>query len=86
MNAAAHKVSSMEPEEVRALYRKVFGGVDGQLVLEDLKLRCFVYVPTMAYAEQGGIDLARMAYNEGARGIILSIETQMEPETNEEGN
>lgn len=65
------KLASMtEPEKVR-MYKTVFESPEGQLVLEDLRLRGFYYTPTYNDIAHG------MGVNEGMRALILHIENQV---------
>lgn len=49
------------------LYMRVFNSEDGKLVLEDLRTRGFIFVPT--HSER----------DEGKRELILHIETMINP-------
>jgi hypothetical protein len=60
-------------EELRALYARVFNTDDGQLVLEDLRNRCFIYIPTIANTDRDTFS------NEGKRAIVLTIESRLLP-------
>lgn len=62
------KLSQLEPEQVKNLYKQVFNSDTGKLVLEDLRNRCFAYVSTY------GNDIE---FNEGHRSMLLHIENQL---------
>lgn len=71
----SEKHSSLTLKQMSQVYRNVFGTVDGQLVLEDLKSRCFAYVP-----EDFGAEKDRDVFiNIGKRAVLLTIETQLKP-------
>lgn len=73
MNPHAIKLSQLSDKQISNIYRNVFGTVDGQLVLEHLRLGCFVYVP-----ETAGAKTDRDVFeNIGKRSVLLSIETQL---------
>ena len=55
-------LSKMKPEEIEALYFRVFSSADGELVLQDLANRCYVYAPT-----EGN------QISEGMRAMYVSI-------------
>lgn len=78
MNPVAGKLSSLSAKQISQVYRNVFGTIDGQLVLEDLKFRCHVYVPSFEP------DSHQTAFNEGQRSVVLTIESQMRPDNEEE--
>ena len=56
-----------ERRETIKSYKRLFDTVDGQAVIRDLMKSCHVYTTTLDR------DPLQMAYNEGARSIILRI-------------
>jgi hypothetical protein len=52
---------------------RVFNSDDGQLVLEDLRQRCYIYAPTLHDNPQV------TAAHEGMRSVVLMIETRLKP-------
>jgi hypothetical protein len=86
MNPLQSKLSELNEEQKIRLYNNVFGSLEGQLVLEDLKMRAFFYVstadksattPTAAFASE-------IILNEGARRLLLEIIRMSEPLSAEE--
>ena len=81
MNALQSKLSELNEEQKIRLYNNVFGSLEGQLILEDLKMRAFWYIstadksattPTAAFASE-------VILNEGARRLLLEIVRMSEP-------
>ncbi len=70
-NPLHDKLLTLDEERVAKLYQTVFGSGEGQLVLEDLRNRCFVKTSTFEGFEP--ISLI----NEGKRTVVLHIETQI---------
>jgi hypothetical protein len=71
MNALIEQLEKLNEEEVAQLYKNLFTSPDGQLVLEDLKGRCYVYSTTFA-------PIPYTTYwQEGMRNVILHIESQI---------
>jgi len=67
------KLLTLTDEQLSQVYMRVFNSDDGQLVLEDLRQRCFNYISTIA-------DTDRETFaNEGKRTIVLMIETRLQP-------
>jgi hypothetical protein len=58
--------------EKLVLYKRVFGGKDGQFILDDLRRRSFVNRTTYDPDEK------KMAMNEGRRSLFVYIETMVE--------
>ena len=82
MSKLTEILETLNEYEVAGLYKTVFGTTEGQLVLEDLKNRCFVKTSTAH-------ELPHVTYqNEGMRIVVLHIETQIniQPEHNEMEN
>ena len=69
------KLESLTPEQLSAVYKRIFSTDDGMMILEDLKNRCFHYVPTTPIT--GQIDSYRSAENEGMRKVVLHIQTML---------
>lgn len=65
------KLKEMTPDELARLYKTVFESDVGQLVLEDLRNRCFVYMTSFRDSSQF------TAFNEGMRAVVLHLETQL---------
>lgn len=74
------KLSSFDEVELSAAYKTVFSTVEGQLVLQDLRNRCFF--DTMTFSDNPYVT----CFNEGKRTVILNIETRInfEPIVEEE--
>lgn len=70
-NPQSNKLAELTEEQIAGLYKRVFETTEGQLVLEDLRFRSFVYVPTFEGDAQKGI------FNEGKRSTVLHIESQI---------
>ena len=76
-NPQDEKLQTMLPVEVAKLYQKLFCTVEGKLVLQDLKNRCFFDVSTYNGDPNDTIK------NEGMRSVVLHINNQIiykEPE------
>ncbi len=78
MNALIKKLENLPPEELAALYQRVFTTDDGQLVLQDLKGRCWYDRSTAAFVPEV-VETYAMIYREGMRAVLLTILTQLEP-------
>jgi hypothetical protein len=52
---------------------RVFNTDDGKLVLQDLRQRCFSYLPSF------NPNAHIMAFNEGMRAVVLNIESRLLP-------
>lgn len=87
---AQQMILSMSVEEIAVVYRSVFGGWNGEMVLEHLKIGAHYYAPTFdeTSINPNAKDIAIL--NEGKRATVMSIETMMGimpvPKTKEEGN
>lgn len=69
MNALVDKLMELSEEKLAQIYKNVFSTPEGQLLLEDLKQRSFFYSP-IPLGEPG-------QRAEGARSVVLHIETQI---------
>lgn len=69
-------LQKLSPQELQAVYHRVFNTDSGALLLEDLKNRFFFTAPT--YSVQGPEVSNR---NEGMRMAILHILTMLQPIT-----
>lgn len=73
MNHALQKtLRRLNEHELSKVYQQVFNTDPGRLVLEDLRNRGFIFVPTETDRD------------EGKRSLILHIETMTNPEPPEE--
>ena len=80
MNALTEKLATLTPKQMSQIYQNVFSTIDGQLVLEDLRHRCFSYAP-----EDLGVSSDREVFiNVGKHAVIVNIETQLRPYSEEE--
>lgn len=71
MSNLTDKLIKLDEEQLANLYKRVFDSADAQLVLEDLKNRCF-------YKTSTAHDNSHQTYlHEGMRLAILHIETQI---------
>ncbi len=64
-------------EAIRSDYERVFGTPEGKRVLDDLKVSAFFT------ATSYNSDTHLMAYNEGARTLVLHIENMSTPKPKE---
>ena len=71
MNALVEKLEELNEEQLAQLYKNLFTSPDGQLVLEDLKGRCYVYSTT------ANENPHKTFWHEGMRNVILTIESQI---------
>lgn len=67
----SHELAKLDDEALNRLYMRVFNTPDGQILLEDLRVRCYVYDTTF----RGNAD--ETLVNEGMRSVIVSIETRL---------
>ena len=67
-------ITPEEEKRLRIAYKQTFGTETGQKVLEDLYSRCFKYQTTFTGEPYGTF------VNEGARQILLTIESMMSDE------
>jgi len=67
-------LTPQEEKELRIAYKQTFGTEAGQKVLKDLSSRCFKYQTTFTGEPYGTF------VNEGARQILLTIESMMSDE------
>lgn len=75
MRRLMDRLEGLSPDELARVYKEVFSTDAGQLVLEDLRNRCFVKLPTAA--QNKAVDSHQLALREGMRSVYLHIETQM---------
>ncbi len=68
-NPLNDKLLTLDEKQVAKLYQNLFDSEEGQLVLEDLKNRCWFKKP-LPYGEEG-------QRAEGARSTVLHIQTQI---------
>jgi hypothetical protein len=71
----SEKHYTLTDKQISQIYRNVFSTIDGQLVLEDIRQRCFAYVPEDFEAKTD----RDVFINIGKRSVLLTIETQMKP-------
>jgi len=74
-NKSLIELQKLDEDGIARLYMRVFNTDDGRLVLEDLRQRCFMYIPTFSD------NAILMAQKEGMRSVVLSIETRLRPVT-----
>jgi hypothetical protein len=71
-------LAKMDGDELSRLYMRVFNTPDGQLVLQDLKNRCYCAVPyipdDVEITDQGILGM-----RDGMRKVILTIEARLLP-------
>ena len=77
LNKKSDKLLAKNMGAKQQLYHRLFGGEDGQAVLEDLKKRCFVDVTTY------DPDPTKMGMNEGRRSIYVYIMNLLNQELKE---
>jgi len=58
-------------------YVLTFTSPHGARVLEDLRASAFVYRSTAVTDHNGRVDPAGVVFREGARGVVLAIETNL---------
>ncbi len=80
MSELTEKLETLNQHEVATLYKTVFNSMDGQLVFEDLKNRCYAKTSTF------GKDNDMTNRNEGMRSVILHIDTQLNDKPDVEKN
>ena len=78
-NPLNDKLQTLDEERVANLYKTVFATEEGQLVLEDLRNRCFIKIPTPT--EESPYTTY---FNEGKRSVVLHIESQINYEKSQE--
>ena len=71
-NPLQDKLKTLNAEEVAQIYKNLFSSIDGQLLLEDLKNRCFYFAPLIDEHE------GRTYFNDGMRSVVLHITNQIE--------
>lgn len=69
MSVLNDKLQEMTAEDVANIYKRIFGTPDGQLMLEDLKNRCFSKL-SLPFGEEG-------QRAEGMRAVVLHIESMI---------
>ena len=67
----SHELAKLDDDALNRLYMRVFNTPDGKLLLEDLRVRCSVYDTTF------DVNSHLMAWKEGARSIVITIETRL---------
>jgi len=75
MTPIQRKLLSLTADDLVKVYKTAFRTPEGQLVLEDLKRRCFVNKTTV-----GDENGKPTEWNEGMRAVYLHIETLIELE------
>lgn len=70
-NELFKKLNEMSDDDLSHAYMAVFNTPNGELILEDLKNRCFWYQSTY----DG--DVEEMKVNEGMRRVLLTIVTRL---------
>ena len=75
---AQEKLTRISEEQLAELYKQVFTTDAAQVVLEDLRNRCFFFEPSYS----GNKEFTD--FNEGKRSVILHIETQLLPKLQED--
>ncbi len=85
MPSIEEKLVRLSGQELSRVYQNVFNSDEGQIVLEDLRNRCYVKIPTFSGEDLNNLH-SRMMINEGARSVFLHIETQLNPITEEKQN
>ena len=80
MDNIQDKLDTMNEDQVSNLYKETFSKAEAQLVLEDLKNRCFIKTTPFT-----GTD-SWTNFNSGMQAVVLHIEQQIKykPETNSE--
>ena len=73
MSELNKKLMELDEEQVAQLYKNVFNTPEGQLVLEDLKNRCFIKTSTYHHS----MNPQEIAWNEGMRNVVLHISSQI---------
>lgn len=73
------KLEKLTEEELANLYKKTFISVEAQLVIEDLKNRCFV--KTTPFAVKDSVT----NFNTGMQSVVLHIESQLKYKPKQEG-
>ena len=71
MSELTEKLETMGEEEVAQLYKKVFGSVEGQLIREDLRNRCFGKMTPFAASDPV------TNFNVGMQSVVMHISTQI---------
>ena len=72
-----HHVQMMTPERIAEAYRNLFAGVEGQIVLADLRARFHLGVTIKKRAN--GIDPYETHFNEGQRSIYVALCEKLQP-------
>jgi len=68
-------------EKLKRLYMEVFNSASGQLVLEDLRNRCYSNRPMITDPLDFTTDPIRIAEKDGRRAVVLHIESMLLPLT-----
>jgi len=74
------KLTELDEGQLAAIYKRIFDSPDGQLMLEDLKNRCFV--KTTPFTGHN----SETNFNSGMQAVVLHIQTQInyKPEPKQE--
>ena len=91
VNPEQLKLARLSQAELVNIYKDIFTSEGGKLILEDLRMRCYSYMPTYLNADGNTVSEIDFKVNEGKRSVILTIETMInaqnkEIETNEQAN
>lgn len=70
-NPLQDRLNTLDEDQVAQLYKNVFDSEEAELVLEDLKNRCFAKVTSF------NGDAIQTCFNEGMRSVLLHIENQI---------
>jgi len=72
------QLAKLDNDGLSRLYMRVFNTPDGELVLQDLKNRCYFYEP---YILEGSLnsDNGLLGFKDGKRAVVLSIESRLLP-------
>ena len=72
MSTLNDKLQEMTAEDVANIYKRIFSTPDGQLMIEDLRNRWYIKIPTTGRGND------QTNFNEGMRSVVLHIESQIE--------
>jgi hypothetical protein len=64
------RLAELDSDALDRAYMEVFNTETGQLVLEDLRNRCFFFTTTLG---------SSIEFNEGQRAVVMNIETRLRP-------
>jgi len=82
------KLFDLTEEDLANVYKRIFDTADGQLMLEDLKNRCYVKSSSAQYGDIIIPHPFSNYFNEGMRSVVLHILSQInyKPKTEGEGD